>query len=86
MKHRRFYLFTLAAPTTARPDGKDKTDGFSIGIEERWLRLALYAATRTAVAGAVLLWFLAISQLAVNSGFNLLNREIAGSFARGVIH
>ena len=86
MKHKRFYLFTLAAPTTARPDGKDKTEGFSIGIEERWLHMALWAAIRTAVAGAVLLCFLAMSQLAVNSGLDLLNREIAGSFTRGVIH
>ena len=82
MKRKVFSSFTLAVPAAAQLGRKAQT----IGVEERCFHPPLRTALRTVVAGAALLLFLAISQRAVNSGLNLLNREIARSFARGVTH
>jgi hypothetical protein len=81
-----FSFFTPAVSASAQSDRKTKTYRFSIGVAEQWFQTARWVGIRTVFAGAALLLLLATSQVAVNGVLNLFNREIAGRFARGVIH
>jgi hypothetical protein len=81
LKRKVFSSFTLAVPAAAQLGPKAQT----IGVEERCFHPPLRTALRTVVAGAALLCLMAASQLAVNSGLTLLDREISASFVRGII-